>query len=168
MKFTLTTFILAVFTFTVYGQIFEKGSIITQHYHTISDVQIKKLSVSESLQSITYINKNGKEQSPNIATIKSYTRGNDVFTRIYFEGKMLLVNQVTMGNKLNLYETETKGTKTYYVEKVFDELIKVPHSNNIFKKTMSEFLESSPLISEKIKSQELMDIVEIVSLYNKN
>ena len=62
---------------------------------------------------------------------------------------------------------DNNGSKTYYVEKVFDEIIKVPSSNSKFKKVLGEFLSESPQIAERIKSQELQDIIEIVNLYNK-
>ena len=81
---------------------------------------------------------------------------------------MILVKHITKGTKLNLYERNLIGGKTYYIEKVFDEIIEVPNSSNKFKKVVGDFLTESPKISEKIKSQELTDIVEIVALYNQS
>jgi hypothetical protein len=76
---------------------------------------------------------------------------------------MILEKKVASGEKLNLYVRDN----SYYIEKVYDELIKVPSSSNKFKKVLSDFLSESPQIADKIKSQELQDIVEIVNLYNK-
>ena len=167
MKLNIITFVLVAFTISTYGQEFEKGTIITQRYDTITDVQVKKMSDSKSLLHITYIDVNGAEQSPDIESVKCYTRGEDMFCRIYSSGEMILAKQLAMGEKLNLYERDNNGSKTYYVEKVFDEIIKVPSSNSKFKKVLGEFLSESPQIAERIKSQELQDIIEIVNLYNK-
>ena len=167
MKSKIITFLLVAFTIGTYGQEFEKGTIITQRYDTITDVQVKKMSDSKSLLHITYIDVNGAEQSPAIESIKCYSRGEDMFCRIYSSGEMILAKQLAMGEKLNLYERDNNGSKTYYVEKVFDEIIKVPSSNSKFKKVLGEFLSESPQIAERIKSQELQDIIEIVNLYNK-
>ena len=167
MKSKIIAFVLVAFTISTYGQEFEKGTIITQRYDTIADVQIKKMSDSKSILHITYIDVNGAEQSPEIESIKCYSRGEDMFCRIYSSGEMILAKQIAMGEKLNLYERDYNGIKTYYVEKVFDELIKVPSSNSKFKKVLGEFLSESPQIADRIKSQELQDIIEIVNLYNK-
>jgi|GEM_PF-1294430 hypothetical protein len=167
MKTTLTALLLLVFSITLTGQEFEKGTIITTHYDTISNVQIKKISEAKSFLHIAYIDIDGIEQEPDIETIKCYTRGEEQFCRIYNSGEMVLAKQVTIGEKLNLYERVYNGNKIYYVEKVYDELIKVPSSSNKFKKVIGDFLNESPQLSEKIKSKELIDIKEIVNLYNE-
>lgn len=167
MKSKLIMFIVSVLTFAAYGQEFEKGTIVTVRYDTITDVQIKVINDAKSLQHLTYIGANGIEISPDIETVKCYTRGTDIFCRIYNEGEMMLVKNIAKGNKLNLYIKEQNGSKTYYVEKIYDELIKVPSSSNKFKKVIGDFLSASPQIAEKIKSEELSNIEEIVDLYNK-
>jgi hypothetical protein len=121
------------------------------------------MSDAKSILHINYIDANGMMQSPDIETIKYYTRGEEEFCRIYNSGEMILAKKVASGEKLNLYVRDN----SYYIEKVYDELIKVPSSSNKFKKVLSDFLSESPQIADKIKSQELQDIVEIVNLYNK-
>jgi hypothetical protein len=163
MKLKIITLLLIAFTISIYGQEFEKGTIITKHYDTIKDVKIEKMSDAKSILHINYIDANGMMQSPDIETIKYYTRGEEEFCRIYNSGEMILAKKVASGEKLNLYVRDN----SYYIEKVYDELIKVPSSSNKFKKVLSDFLSESPQIADKIKSQELQDIVEIVNLYNK-
>lgn len=167
MKSKLAVFVLFVFSISMYGQEFEKGTIITLRYDTISNVKIKKVNDAKSLLHITYIDDEGIEQKPKIADIKCYTRGEDVFCRIYNSGEMILVKVLTKGKKLNLYKRAYNGTEIYYVEKVYDELIKVPKSSGKFKKVLSAYLSDSPQIVEKIKSKELQNIQEIVNLYNE-
>ena len=167
MKSTIIMFAIFMFTISIYGQEFVNGSIITQRYDTISNVKIKKVSDAKSLLHITYIDENGNEQKPAIETIKCYTRGEDMFCRIYNSGEMILAKQIVKGSKVNLFERVVNGSKIFYIEKVFDELIKVPSTNNKFRKTLSAFLSDIPQISDKIKTKELNDIHEIVSLYNK-
>ena len=53
------------------------------------------------------------------------------------------------------------------IEKVYDELIKVPASNGKFSKQISAFLSDDTELSKNIKNKKLSDIEEIVSLYNK-
>ena len=168
MKSKLVIFALFIFSINIYGQEFVNGNIITQRYDTIANVKIKKISDAKSLLHITYIDAEGNEQKPDIANIKCYERGTEIFCRIYNSGEMIMVKQITKGKKLNLFERDHNGSKTYYVEKVYDELIKVPSSNGKFKKVLSAFLSESPQISAKIKSSELRDIKEIVNLYNES
>jgi hypothetical protein len=168
MKSKLVVFALFIFTINIYGQEFVNGNIVTQRYDTISNVKIKKISDAKSLLHITYIDTEGNEQKPDMETIKCYERGTEIFCRIYNSGEMIMVKQITKGKKLNLFERDHNGSKTYYVEKVYDELIKVPASNGKFKKVLSAFLSESPQISAKIKSNELRDIREIVNLYNES
>jgi hypothetical protein len=163
MKSKILTMLLIVFSIGIYAQEFEKGTIITTRYDTIKNVQIEKMNDAKSILHITYIDVDGVKQSPDIETIKCYTRGEEQFCRIYSSGEMILAKQVTKGEKLNLYLRDN----AYYVEKVFDELIKVPSSSNKFKKVLGDFLSESPQIANKIKNQELQDIIEIVNLYNK-
>jgi hypothetical protein len=80
---------------------------------------------------------------------------------------MILVKQLVSGRKVNLYQRDYNGITAYYVEKVFDELIKVPSSSNKFAKELSEFLNSNAQISEQVKDKKLTDIKEIVTLYNE-
>tara|TARA_R110001583_G_scaffold34345_3_gene115472 strand:- start:175 stop:681 length:507 start_codon:yes stop_codon:yes gene_type:complete len=167
MKTKLVVILLFVFTISIYGQEFENGTIVTQRYDTITNVKIKKVSDAKSLLHITYIDADGVEQSPEIETVKCYSRGEDIFCRIYSAGEMIMAKQTVNGKKLNLYERDVNGTTIFYVEKVFDELIKVPSSNNKFKKVIGSFLSDAPQIANKIASQELNDIKEIVNLYNK-
>lgn len=167
MKSILLTFVLFIFTISSYGQEFVNGTIITTRYDTITNVKIKKISDAKSLLHITYIDAEGNEQKPDIATIKCYTRGDDSFTRIYNAGEMILVKQLVAGKKLNLYHRNYSGFNVYYVEKVYDELIKVPASSGKFKRVIGEFLSDAPQLSKKIKAKELLDIKEIVTLYNK-
>jgi len=168
MKSKLVVFALFIFSINMYGQEFVNGNIITQRYDTIANVNIKKISDAKSLLHISYIDAEGNEQKPDIATIKCYERGTEIFCRIYNSGEMIMVKQITKGEKLNLFERDRNGSKTYYVEKVYDELIKVPASSGKFKKVLSAFLSESPQIAAKIKSNELRDIKEIVNLYNKS
>lgn len=167
MKSKLLILILSVFTMSAIGQEFEKGTIITQRYDTIANVQIKVLNDSKCLTHLTYIDSNGQEQSPGIESIKCYSRGETVFCRIYNEGEMIMVKRITEGNKLNLYVKDVNGIKSYYIEKVYDECIKVPSSTSKFKKVLGEFLSAAPQIATKINSEELTDIEEIVTLYNQ-
>lgn len=166
MKYTLLTLSLFIFSISSYAQEFVNGTIITTRYDTITNVKIETLSNAKSLLHLTYIDAEGKEQKPDIESIKSYTRGDENFTRIYHSGEMILVKQITAGKKLNLYERDYNGLTTYYVEKVFDEIIKVPASGSKFNKVLGDFLSDSPEISQKIKSKELQDLKEIVKLYN--
>lgn len=166
MKYTLLTLSLFIFSISSYGQEFVNGTIITQRHDTIANVKIETISSSKSLLHLTYIDAEGKEQKPDIESIKSYIRGDENFTRIYHSGEMILVKQIIAGKKLNLYERDYNGLTTYYVEKVFDEIIKVPASSSKFNKVLSDFLSDAPEISQKIKAKELQDLKEIVSLYN--
>ncbi|HEY9169630.1 MAG TPA: hypothetical protein VIN72_09095 [Lutibacter sp.] len=167
MRNTLLSISLFIFSISSYGQEFENGTIITQRYDTITNVKIEKLNDAKSLLHLTYIDAEGNQQKPDIETIKSYNRGDENFTRIYNNGDMILVKQITAGKKLNLYERNYNGLTIYYVEKVFDELIKVPSSGSKFTKVLSDFLSDSDEISQKIKSKELQDLKEIVTLYNQ-
>ncbi|MBK5208039.1 MAG: hypothetical protein JJE44_00870 [Flavobacteriaceae bacterium] len=166
MKYTLLTLSLFIFSISSYGQEFVNGTIITQRYDTIANVKIETISEAKSLLHLTYVDADGHQQNPDIESIKSYTRGDENFTRIYNNGEMILVKQITAGKKLNLYERDYNGITTYYVEKVFDEIIKVPSSDSKFSKVLGEYLSDSPEISKKIKSKELQDLKEIVNLYN--
>jgi len=167
MKYTLLTLSLFVFSISSYGQEFVNGTIITQRYDTITNVKIETISEAKSLLHLTYIDADGNEQKPDIESIKSYTRGDENFTRIYNNGDMILVKQITAGKKLNLYGRDYNGITTYYVEKVFDEIIKVPGSDSKFSKVLSAYLSDAPEVAKKIKSKELQDLKEIVKLYNK-
>lgn len=167
MKHTILLFFLFIFSISSYGQEFVNGTIITQHYDTISNVKIEKLNDAKSLLHLTYIDADGNRQKPDIESIKSYTRGNENFTRIYNSGEMILVKQIIAGKKLNLYERAYNGLTTYYVEKVFDEIVKVPSADSKFSRVLSDYLSDSPEISQKIKSKELQDLKEIVTLYNQ-
>lgn len=162
--FTLSLFILSI---AAYAQEFVNGTIITQRYDTITNVKIETMGDAKSLLHLTYIDVEGNKQKPAIESIKSYTRGSENFTRIYNNGEMILVKQITAGKKLNLYERNYNALTTYYVEKVFDEIVKVPSSNSKFRKILSDYLSDSHEISKKIKSKELQDLKEIVALYNK-
>ena len=168
MKSKLLVFVLFIFSISIYGQEFVNGTIITKRYDTIANVKIKSINDAKSLLHLTYIDADGKEHNPAIASVKCYSRGTDIFCRIYSSGEMIMVKQITKGKKLNLYLKESNGSKTYYVEKVYDECIKVPSSSGKFKKVLSAFLSESPQIAEKIKSKELQDINEIVNLYNES
>ena len=167
MRNILITISLFIFSISSYGQEFATGTIITQRYDTITNVKIETISDAKSLLHLTYIDAEGNTQKPDIESIKSYTRGDESFTRIYNNGDMVMVKQITAGKKLNLYERNYNGVTVYYVEKVFDELIKVPSSGSKFNKVLGDFLSDSPEISQKIKSKELQDLKEIVTLYNK-
>lgn len=166
MKYTYLTLSLFIFSVSSYGQEFVNGTILTQRNGTIENVKIETISGAKSLLHLTYIDADGNEQKPDIESIKSYTRGDENFTRIYNNGDMILVKQITAGKRLNLYERDYNGLITYYVEKVFDEIIKVPSSDSKFSKVLGDYLSDSPDISKKIKSKELQDLKEIVKLYN--
>lgn len=168
MKYTLLTLSLFIFSISSYGQEFVNGTIITQRYDTIANVKIETIGSAKSLLHLTYIDAKGNKQKPDIESIKSYSRGDENFTRIYSSGEMILVKQITAGKKLNLYERDYNGLTTYYVEKVFDEIIKVPSSGSKFSKVLSDYLSDAPEVSQKIKSKELQDLKEIVALYNKD
>lgn len=167
MKTRLAVFVLFIFAFNLYGQDFEIGTIITKRYDTITKVKIEKVSDSKSLLHLTYINEIGETESPNIESIKCYTRGEEKFVRIYYDCEMILVKVVAQGDRVNLYEKNKNGVSTYFIEKVYDELIKVPSSSGKFSKIMSAFLVDSSDISKEIKAKKLTDIKEIVNLYNK-
>ncbi|MGV8945002.1 MAG: hypothetical protein ACOH1N_01115 [Lutibacter sp.] len=167
MKYSLLSLLcLFVFSTTSYGQEFVNGTIITQHHDTLSNVKIETINSAKSLLHLTYIDAEGNKQKPNIESIKSYSRGDENFMRIYSSGEMILVKQITAGKKLNLYERNYNGSTTYYVEKVFDEIIKVPSSSSKFSKVLGDYLSDAPEVSQKIKSKELQDLKEIVTLYN--
>jgi len=168
MRSTVILFVLAFLTVGVNAQEFTNGTIITQRYDTISNVQIKVLNDSKSLLHLSYIDHQGNEQNPPIKTIKCYTRGKDVFCRVYNSGEMILVKQLVQGVKLNLYSRIYNGSKIYYIEKVYDEIIKVPSSNGKFRKVIGAFLSDHSDLSNKIKSKALTDIHEIVKIYNGN
>ena len=168
MKSKLVLILLVVFTISSYGQEFENGTIVTKHYDTIANVKIKKISNSKSLLHLTYIDQEGVEQSPEIESIKCYNRGEDIFCRIYNSGEMIMAKKVVIGEKLNLYERYYNGKTIFYIEKVFDELIKIPSSSNKFRKVIGDFLSDAPQISSRIETKELVDILEIVTLYNKS
>ena len=163
-----TLLLLLMFTISSYGQEFENGTIVTKHYDTITNVKIKKISDAKSLLHLTYIDYNGIEQNPNIESIKHYNRGKTNFCRIYNSGEMVLVKKVVVGKKVNLYERYYNGKTVFYIEKVFDELIKIPSSNSKFRKVIADFLSDAPRISSRIETKELVDILEIVNLYNKS
>jgi hypothetical protein len=167
MKSKLVVILLFIFTISIYGQKFENGTIVTQRYDTITNVKIKKVSDAKSLLHLTYIDQDGVEQSPEIETIKCYSRGAEIFCRIYNSGEMIMAKKIVDGKKLNLYKRDVNGNTIFYVEKVYDELIKVPSSNKKFKKIIGTFLSDAPQIADKIASQELNDIKEIVNLYNE-
>ncbi len=167
MRNTLLTISLFIFSISSYGQEFVNGNIITQRYDTIANVKIETINNAKSLLHLTYIDADGNQQKPDIESIKSYTRGDENFTRIYNNGDMVMVKQITAGKKLNLYERNYNGVTVFYVEKVFDEIIKVPSSGSKYHKILGDFLSDAPEISKKIKSKELQDLQEIVELYNK-
>lgn len=167
MKTKLSILVLFIFTISIYGQAFENGTIITKHYDTITDVKIEKISDAKSLKHLKYVDVEGNTQSPDINTIKCYTRGDDKFVRIYYDCEMILVKVTETGNKVNLYERDHDGITSYYIEKVYDELIKVPSSSGKFSKVMSAFLSHDTELSGNIKSKKITDIKEIVDLYNK-
>lgn len=167
MKSKLVVIALFIFTISIYGQSFEKGTIITKRYDTIANVKIEKVNDTKSLEQINYIDSEGKNQKPDIESIKCYTRGNEKFVRIYYECEMIFVKAIETGRKVNLYEKDYNGSKTYYIEKVYDELIKVPTSSNKFAKEISVFLSDNSELSNEIKDKKISDIKEIVTLYNK-
>lgn len=168
MKHTiLLLFSLFIYSISSYAQEFVNGTIITQRYDTIKNVKIETVNSAKSLLHLTYIDVQGNEQKPDIESIKCYTRGDENFTRIYNNGDMVMVKQITAGKKLNLYERDYNGLTTYYVEKVFDEIVKVPSSDSKFSRVLSDYLSDAPEVAKKIKSKELQDLKEIVSLYNK-
>jgi hypothetical protein len=162
----LLTLLTLLFTLSFYSQEYLNGSIVTQRYDTIENVKIKVVSESRSLNQITYKDALGKEIHLSMEDVKCYTRGDTVFCRIYHTGEMIMVKQLIKGEKLNLYARHYNGRDVYFIEKVYDELIKVPGGNGKFRKVMSEFLEVHPDIAAKIKAGELTDINEIVNLYN--
>lgn len=168
MKTKLIVPVLFFFSITFYGQDFATGTIITKHYDTIKNVQIEKYSDNKSLLQITYIDNDGNEQKPSIEDIKCYTRGDENFVRIYYDCDMILVKVIEQGPKVNLYQRDYNGVNQYFIEKVFDELIKVPSSSNKFAKEISAFLNTNETISTEVKEKKLTDIVEIVNLYNKS
>jgi hypothetical protein len=168
MKTKLALLLVAVFTISSYGQEYENGTIVTKHYDTIADVKIKKISDAKSVLHLTYIDHQGIEQSPDIETIKCYTRGEAFFCRIYNSGEMVMAKKVVIGEKLNLYERYYNGKTVFYIEKVYDELIKIPSSSNKFRKVIGDFLSDAPQIASRIEAKELVDIFEIVNLYNKS
>lgn len=168
MKLKLVLILLVVFTLNSYAQEFEKGTIVTKHYDTIANVEIKKISDEKSLLHLSYIDQEGIEQNLDIETIKHYNRGEDVFCRIYNSGEMIMAKKVVIGEKLNLYERYYNGKTVFYIEKVFDELIKIPSSSNKFRKVIGDFLSDAPKIAARIEAKELVDILEIVTLYNKS
>ena len=104
MKSKLVVIFLFIFTISIYGQEFKNGTIVTKRYDTITNVKIKKVSDAKSLLHITYIDQDGVEQSPEIETVKCYSRGEDIFCRIYSAGEMIMAKQIVDGEKLNLYE----------------------------------------------------------------
>lgn len=167
MKFRVLMFVFCAITLSAIGQEFEKGTIITQRHDTIANVEIEKMSDAKSILHVTYKDADGVLQSPDIETVKCYSRGAEIFCRIYSSGEMIMAKKIAEGAKLNLYLRDQDGFKTYYIEKVYDELIKVPSSSGKFKKVLSEFLSESPQIAGKIKSEELNNIEEIVTLYNR-
>ena len=126
--------LLVLFSTSIFAQDFFQGTIITQRYDSISNVKIKKISEGRSLLHISYIENKGHTQNPAINTIKSYSRGEDNFNRIFHNGEMILVKQVVKGSNLNLYARRINGGDTYFIEKVFDELIKVPSMKGKFRK----------------------------------
>lgn len=168
MKFNIALLALLISTISIQAQEFIPGTIITTRYDTISDVKIKKLSDAKSTLHLVYIDKLGNEQHPKIENIKSYTRGDEVYNRIYNNGEMILVKQLVAGTNLNLYHRYYSGIQVYYIEKVFDELIKVPSSKSKFKKVLGNFLINYPDIAAKIKSGNLSDINEIVNQCNNH
>jgi hypothetical protein len=167
MRSSILLIAILMLSISIYGQEYVNGSIVTQRYDTITNVKIKKMSDAKSLLHISYLDENGNEQEPPIETIKCYTRGDEVFCRIYSAGEMIFAKQIVKGEKLNLFERDVNGSKLFYIEKIFDELIKVPVSNGKFRKVLSSFLSDAPQISTKIQAKELVDIYEIVNLYNK-
>lgn len=167
MKYKLLVLALFVFSLSIYAQEYETGNIITKRYDTITEVKIEKFSDAKSLVHITYIDNEGNTQKPDIESIKCYTRGDEKFVRIYYDCEMVLVKSLVQGRKVNLYERDYNGSKIYYVEKVFDELIKVPSSSKKFSKELGEFLNDNEKLSADIKNKKMTDIEEIVSLYNE-
>ncbi len=159
--------LLVLFSTSIFAQDFFQGTIITQRYDTISNVKIKKISEGRSLLHISYIDNKGNTQNPAINTIKSYSRGEDNFIRIFHNGEMILVKQVVKGTNLNLYARRINGGDTYFIEKVFDELIKVPSMKGKFRKVIGNFLSDYPTVSAQIKEKKLTDIEEIVHICNK-
>jgi len=159
---------LLLFTGSMIGQEYIEGSIITKRYDTIKNVKIKILNETKSVLHLTYIDAEGNVQKPNINTIKCYTRGDEKFCRVYHAGEMIMVKEIVQGTKLNLYKRHYNGADLYYIEKVYDELIKVPLRNGKFKKVIGNFLNSYPDVASKIKTSELTDINEIVKICNES
>jgi hypothetical protein len=165
MKITITLLAI-IMGVSIYGQEYVSGQIITQRYDTISDVMIKKMSPAKSFNQLIYTDSRGAEHQLQMENVKCYTRGKEVFCRIFHSGEMIMVKKIVSGTKLNLYVKYYNGRDIYFVEKVYDELIKVPTAHGKFRKVMSEFLQVNEEIARKIKSNELDDINEIVELYN--
>ena len=168
MKTKILTLLLLGSVSIIYAQEFVKGTLITTRYDTIANVDIQVMNDAKSLLRLTYIDHDGNKQRPDIDDIKCYTRGDEVFCRIYSSGEMILVKQLVQGKKLNLFERTYNGATIYYIEKVYDECIKVPSAAGKFSKVLSNFLKSSPELAERIKSKDLQDIHEIVKLYNES
>lgn len=168
MKAKLIAFLFVAFASGIYGQEFVKGTLITTHYDTIANVDIQVMNDAKSLLHLNYIDEQGTTKKIDIENVKCYTRGEDVFCRIYSAGEMILVKQVIKGSKMHLFKRSYNGTDVHYVEKVYDECIKVPAMSGKFRKVMSSFLDSAPDLAARIKSKELKDIYEIVKLYNKS
>lgn len=167
MKSKLIALIMLCSVSVIYAQEFVKGTLITTRYDTIANVDIQVMNDAKSLLHLTYIDAEGNTHKPDIDDIKCYTRGEEVFCRIYSAGEMILVKQIVRGKKLNLFKRTYNGNDIHYIEKVYDECIKVPASSGKFRKVMSSFLAASSDIAAKIKSKELQDIYEIVKLYNE-
>lgn len=167
MKLKLAQIALIIFTLNIQAQVFESGTIITKHYDTIRNVAIEKCNDAKSLVQITYLNNKGLPVSLNTDNVKCYTRGTEKFVRIYYDCEMILVKVIDLGKKVNLYQRNIYGSNTYFVEKVYDELVKVPNSSNKFSKEMSDFFADNPNLAFEIKSKKLSSITEIVSLYNQ-
>jgi hypothetical protein len=159
---------LLLFTGSILGQEYIEGSIITKRYDTIKNVKIKHMNESKSVLHLTYIDEEGNVHKPNLDTIKCYTRGDEKFCRVFLAGEMIMVKEVVQGTKLNLYRRHYNGVDLYYIEKVYDELIKVPLRNGKFKKVIGNFLSSFPNVASKIKTNELSDINEIVKICNES
>jgi hypothetical protein len=167
MKTKLVVLALFIFIINSYSQQFEEGTIITKRYDTIANVKIQKISDAKSLTHLTYVNSEGKNKRPNIETIKCYTRGNEKFVRVYYDCEMILVKVITSGKKVNLYEKNSRGKITYFIEKVYDELVKVTASSKKFAKEMGAFLADNTQLSKEITDKKITDINKIVSIYNK-
>ena len=97
MKSKLLVLVLFIFSISIYGQEFVNGTIITKRYDTIANVKIKNINDAKSLLHLTYIDADGKEHNPAIASVKCYSRGTDIFCRIYSSGEMIMVNKSQKG-----------------------------------------------------------------------